>query len=89
MQFLWKLHVFVNANRLRRRRKSLTVVRCIEDILVEHGVPYVGFIGGDFTFMHNTSHTRRGLNQTEVILERIKQKWTNFYACKFSIGIRQ
>lgn len=46
-----------------RRWKDLTGVMCMEDILAEHTrmVPYVGFIGHNFTFMDNNA-SRAGIH---------------------------
>lgn len=55
------------------RRGGLTAVRYIEDILLDHVVPYAGYIGEDFILMHDNArcHTARTTRQfmDEVGLE--------------------
>ena len=53
--------VFIRWDDRRHGRGGLTGARYIEEILAVHVVPYVDYIGNEFTFMHDNAkaHTSR------------------------------
>ena len=66
--------VFITGPNIGRRSKGLTSQRYIEEILVDHVVPFSGYIGENFIFMqddarpHTAAIVRQYLEEVEVLV---------------------